>query len=71
VGAVATPVGGNPEILPTAALVAHDDHTGVARLVAEQGLDPCSRPTLPSGWPDRATMCAEVADVYRTVAGRP
>lgn len=71
VGAVATPVGGNPEILPAAALVAHDDHTGVARLVAEQGLDPCSRPTLPSGWPDRATMCAEVADVYRTVAGRP
>ena len=51
-------------------MVAHDDHAGVARLVAEQGLDPASRPTLPAGWPDRATMCAEVADVYRAVAGR-
>ena len=67
VGAVATPVGGNPEILPAGALVAHDDHTGIARLVAEQGLDPSTRPTLPEGWPDRAAMCAEVAEVYRAV----
>jgi glycogen synthase len=70
VGAVATPVGGNPEILPSSALMPHDDHAGVARLVAGQGLDPASRPTLPAGWPDRATMCAEVATVYRDVAGR-
>ncbi len=70
VGAVATPVGGNPEILPAAAMVAHDDHAGVARLVADQGLDPAARPTLPAGWPDRAAMCAEVAEVYRAVAGR-
>ncbi|MFL6170231.1 MAG: glycosyltransferase [Ornithinibacter sp.] len=67
VGAVATPVGGNPEILPAGALVVHDDHAGIARLVAEQGLDPGRRPCLPTGWPDRAAMCAEVAEVYRVV----
>jgi glycosyltransferase involved in cell wall biosynthesis len=67
VGAVATPVGGNPEILPSGALVAHDDHAGVARLVSEQGLHPETRPTLPTGWPDRTAMCAEVAEVYRLV----
>ena len=70
VGAVATPVGGNPEILPSWAMAAHDDHAQVARLVARQGLEPASRPTLPAGWPDRATMCAEVADVYRAVRSR-
>jgi len=67
VGAVATPVGGNPEILPAGALVPHDDHPGVARLVAQQGLHPATRPTLPAGWPDRSAMCAEVAEVYRSV----
>ena len=70
VGAVATPVGGNPEILPASALVAHDDHQGVARSVVAQGLDPAARPSLPAGWPDRASMCAEVAEVYRTVRSR-
>jgi glycogen synthase len=71
VGVVATPVGGNPEILPGSAMVAHDDHAGVARLVARQGLDPATRPTLPAGWPDRARMCAEIAEVYRAVGRRP
>lgn len=70
VGAVATPVGGNPEILPPSALVAHDDHEGVARLVAAQGLDPARRPSLPAGWPDRAAMCADIAEVYQAVAVR-
>ena len=70
VGAVATPVGGNPELLPATALVAHDDHPGIARLVAEQGRQPAARPVLPTGWPDRAQMCAEVGEVYRTVGER-
>lgn len=68
VGAVATPVGGNAEILPPTALVAHDDHAAVARLVAEQGLDPQARPRLADDWPDRAAMCAAVAGVYAEVA---
>ena len=67
VGAVATPVGGNPEVLPAGALAAHDDHAGVARLVAEQGLDPSTRPTLPARWPDRAAMCEGIAEVYAGV----
>ncbi|WP_392544999.1 glycosyltransferase family 4 protein [Oryzobacter telluris] len=67
VGAVATAVGGNPEILPPASLVAHDDHAAVARLVAEQGLHPGRRPQLPRDWPDRAAMCAAVAGVYAEV----
>ena len=63
-GAVATPVGGNPEILPASALVLHDDHAAVARLVAEQGGDPARRPTLPPRWPTRAAMCAAIGEVY-------
>ena len=66
-GAVASPVGGNPEILPTRALVPHDDHAAVARAVAEQGLDPSRRPVLPTGWPDRAAMGAAIAEVYARV----
>lgn len=70
-GAVATPVGGNPEILPPWALVAHDDHATIARLVAEQGLDPARRPTLATTWPDRATMTARVAEVYESIRVAP
>lgn len=66
-GAVASPVGGNPEILPAGALVAHDDHAAVASAVAEQGLDPSRRPALPTGWPDRAAMGAAIAEVYARV----
>lgn len=67
VGAVATPVGGNPEILPASALVAHDDHAAVARLVAGQGLHPDRRPRLADDWPDRAATAAAVAEVYAGV----
>jgi glycosyltransferase involved in cell wall biosynthesis len=70
VGAVATPVGGNPEILPASALVGHDDPAGVAALVAAQGLGPSLRPPLPDGWPTRAAMAAGIAGVYAEVVGR-
>ncbi|HET7761590.1 MAG TPA: glycosyltransferase family 4 protein [Phycicoccus sp.] len=69
VGAVATPVGGNPEILPREALVPHDDHAAIARVVAAQGLDPALRPSLPDGWPDRRTMSAQVSEVYAEARG--
>ena len=65
VGVVATPVGGNPEILPPDALVRHDDPAAVADLVAAQGLDPTCRPRLPEGWPTRAGTAARIAEVYR------
>ncbi len=64
VGVVATPVGGNPEILPRDVLRRHDDHRALAAEVARQGLDPAARPALPAGWPSTAEMCRAVADVY-------
>ncbi|WP_299447241.1 glycosyltransferase family 4 protein [uncultured Phycicoccus sp.] len=67
VGVVATPVGGNTEILPSAALVPHDEPAAVADAVARQGLEPSTRPALPAGWPTRAQMCADIAQVYREV----
>ncbi len=66
-GVVATPVGGNPEILPPEALARHDDHAGIAALVAAQGLDPSLRPRLPAGWPSRREMAAAVTEVYAGV----
>ena len=64
VGVVATPVGGNPEMLPAAALVAHDDHAAVAHAVGAQGLRPADRPSLRPEWPDRAAMCVAIGEVY-------
>lgn len=69
VGAVATPVGGNPEILPADALVEASDAERVADAVERQALDPATRPTLPAGWPTRADMTAGIAGVYDSVTG--
>ncbi|QIM21344.1 glycosyltransferase family 4 protein [Phycicoccus sp. HDW14] len=69
VGAVATPVGGNPEILPADALVEASDAERVADAVERQALDPTTRPTLPAGWPTRADMTAGIAGVYDSVTG--
>jgi len=67
VGAVATPVGGNPEILGSPALVSHDHHAAIASMVAQQGRDPSRRPLLPVDWPDRGAMCASIGEVYAGV----
>ena len=40
------------------ALVAHDDHAAVARLVGEQGLDPVPRPALPGRLAGPGRRCA-------------
>ncbi len=69
VGALATPVGGNPEILPASALVDAGDAGSVAEAVERQGLDPGTRPGLPPGWPTRAEMTARTAAVYDSVTG--
>ncbi|MBM6399140.1 glycosyltransferase family 4 protein [Phycicoccus sonneratiae] len=68
-GAVATPVGGNPEILPPDALVAATDAGAVADAVERQALDPTTRPRLPDGWPTREEMTARVTEVYDSVTG--
>lgn len=67
VGVVATPVGGNPEMLPPTALVAHDDPAAVAALVAAQGMTPSLRPVLPPDWPTRADTAAGIGEVYAQV----
>lgn len=67
VGAVATPVGGNPEILPASALVRHDDVVAVTAAVAAQAMAPSLRPTLPRDWPTRAETAAAIGEVYTEV----
>lgn len=67
-GVVATPVGGNPEMLPTSSLVAGGDPARVARAIAIQGLDPTQRPALPPRWPTIDDMCHRIIAVYREVA---
>ena len=66
-GVVATPVGGNPEILPASSLVDADDATDVAATLADQGLKPEVRPGL-AEWPSVADMCARVAATYAGAA---
>lgn len=66
-GVVASPVGGNPEILPRRCLVDADDPEAVAHALANQGLEPGRRPDLPGGWPDVHEMTDQVAEVYAEV----
>lgn len=67
VGVVATPVGGNPEIVPASCLVDRGDHEAVAATILAQGLEPDRRPDLPPSWPTMGTMCAALAQVYGEV----
>lgn len=64
-GVVATPVGGNPEILPARCLVEADDVRRVAAALHTQGTSLDERPHLPAGWPSRAETAAAVVGVYR------
>lgn len=65
-GVVASPVGGNPELLPDRCLVdASDPDTVAATLVAQA--DPANRPALPDGWPTTAQMTARLAGLYQDV----
>ncbi|MFX0537501.1 glycosyltransferase family 4 protein [Ornithinimicrobium sp. Y1847] len=62
-GVVATAVGGNPEILPARCLVPLDPRA-VADAVLTQGRDVRARPESAEAWPDIATMCSALLDVY-------
>lgn len=65
-GVVATPVGGNPEILPERCLVEAENTYEVARLMREQAeLD--VRPALPEDWPTVAEMTKQIAAIYDEV----
>lgn len=66
-GVVATPVGGNPEILPPRCLSEADDEARVERLLLEQADDVAQRPTLPESWPTVSEMASEIALVYERI----
>ena len=68
-GVVASPAGGNVEMLPATALVDPSDPAAVARAMVRQATDPAARPALPSSWPTVTDMTARIAHVYaETVA---
>lgn len=63
-GVVASPVGGNPEILPGRCLVDPTDPAEVAARIVEQGSVVERRPELPDIWPTVSEMCAGIVAVY-------
>ena len=67
-GVVASPVGGNPEMLPDRCLVDADDEDAVAGSLAAQGLDIDVRPGL-DAWPSVADMSKRIGAVYDSVRG--
>lgn len=69
VGVVAAPVGGNPELLPAAALVDPRDSQALADALLRQLYDPFERPRLPDRIPTLAQMTASIAGVYAEVTG--
>lgn len=63
-GVAASPVGGNPEILPARCIAELDDDAGMARIAIEQGLDLGRRPTLPDTVPTVAGMTHRITEIY-------
>lgn len=70
-GVAASPIGGNPEILPAQCLAALDDDAGMARVAIEMGLHLGRRPTLPDTVPTVAEMAQRVAEVYSACVAAP
>jgi len=65
-GVVATPVGGNPELLPARCLVQADDPVSVAAATVAQGTDTSVRPGLPESSTTLAGMCRRIASLYES-----
>lgn len=63
-GIAASPIGGNPEILPGHCIAPFDDDEALAEVMLEQADHPRRRPTLPDAVPTVAEMAAAVARVY-------
>lgn len=65
VGVVASPVGGNPEILPAQCLVDASNPADVARAILRQACDADARPSqLRHKWPSISEMAQAIAAVY-------
>jgi glycogen(starch) synthase len=67
-GVVASPVGGNPEMLPGTRLVDPADHRSVASRMVSQGCNLDQRPELSDTWPSTAMMTSRIARVYVELA---
>lgn len=67
-GVVATPVGGNPEILPEHCLVEAEDLRGLARTMLVQAQDLSARPSL-TAWPTVDEMTEQILTTYRGCFG--
>ncbi|GAB3578096.1 glycosyltransferase family 4 protein [Calidifontibacter terrae] len=63
-GVVASPIGGNPEILPTHCLIDPSEQMAMATAIVDQGLHLDRRPNLPANVPTVREMVARIADVY-------
>lgn len=69
-GVVASPVGGNPEMLPGRCLVDPGDHGAVAQRLITQGRDLTARPASAADWPTTSQMTARVAEIYDGIGPR-
>ena len=67
-GVVASPLGGNAEMLPARCLVPADDESALADAVIEQGLTLEARPTMPESVPTVSLMCRRITEVYADAA---
>lgn len=65
-GVAASPVGGNPEILPAHCIAPFDD-AALAAVMAEQARCPERRPVLPESIPTVRDMAEQVGGVYASV----
>ena len=63
-GVAASPIGGNPEILPAHCIARLDDDAGMARIAIEQGRNLGRRPALSDAVPAVAGMARRISDVY-------
>ncbi|MBK9475389.1 MAG: glycosyltransferase family 4 protein [Tetrasphaera sp.] len=68
-GIVATRVGGNPEVVGEAGLVADVAPATIAAALRRQGLDASARPQLSARWPTVSDMCDRLAALYDGTAG--
>lgn len=64
-GVAASPIGGNPEILPAHCIADFDDDQALAQIAVEQGLLRQPRPTLPDAVPTVAQMAERITEIYR------
>ncbi|MGD8215851.1 glycosyltransferase family 4 protein [Aestuariimicrobium sp. Y1814] len=66
-GVAASPIGGNPEILPAHCIAELEDLDGFVRVALEQAQRPDRRPTLPDEVPTVAGMAARIVGEYAQV----